>query len=153
MVLNENLIKKIDSKNYSRCQKPSAFTGSFALSELRWPNLNRGLKFQDVASSTIRSHAFENLSCKLHRATNTSIDLRTMCMLSSGNCRIINLPKEMQSGRLRKIKVKFLHSPILLQNKSVFPLTTYCFCHCFLYPRTECIMQYGAVRKFYQNQY
>ena len=25
----------------------------------------------------------------------------------------------------------------------------YCFSHCFLYSRTECIMKYGAVRKFY----
>ena len=25
----------------------------------------------------------------------------------------------------------------------------YCYSHCFLYSRTECIMKYGAVRKFY----
>ena len=25
------------------------------------------------------------------------------------------------------------------------------FCHCFLSPRTECIMLYGAVRKFYSH--
>ena len=47
--------------------------------------------------------------------------------------------------------VKFPHSPILLLNKSVFSMATYCFCHCFLYPRTECIMKYGAVRKFYHD--
>ena len=45
--------------------------------------------------------------------------------------------------------VKFPHSPILLWNKSVFPMAMYCFSHCFLYSRTECIMKYGAVRKFY----
>ena len=28
-------------------------------------------------------------------------------------------------------------------------MAMYCFCHCFLYPRTECIMWYGVVRKFY----
>ena len=28
-------------------------------------------------------------------------------------------------------------------------MAKYCFCHCFLYPRTECIMWYGVVRKFY----
>ena len=28
-------------------------------------------------------------------------------------------------------------------------VTMYCFCHCFLYPRTECTMYCGAVRKFY----
>ena len=47
--------------------------------------------------------------------------------------------------------VKFPHSPILLLNKSVFSMAMYCFCHCFLYPRTECIMKYGAVRKFYHD--
>ena len=31
-------------------------------------------------------------------------------------------------------------------------MAIYCFCHCFLYPRTECIMKYGAVRKFYRNR-
>ena len=36
--------------------------------------------------------------------------------------------------------VKFPYSPILLLNKSVFPMAMYYFCHCFLYPRTECIM-------------
>ena len=36
--------------------------------------------------------------------------------------------------------VKFPYSPIPLQNKSVFPMEMYCFCHCFLYSRTECIM-------------
>ena len=44
--------------------------------------------------------------------------------------------------------VKFPHSPILLLNKSVFPMAMYCICHCLLCSRTECIMQYGAVRKF-----
>ena len=29
----------------------------------------------------------------------------------------------------------------------------YSFCHCFLHPRTECIMWYGAVRKFYQPDF
>ena len=29
-------------------------------------------------------------------------------------------------------------------------MALYGFCQCFLYPRTECIMQYQAVRKFYQ---
>ena len=38
--------------------------------------------------------------------------------------------------------VKFPQSPILLLNKSVFPIAMYCFCR-FLYPRTECIMWYG----------
>ena len=47
--------------------------------------------------------------------------------------------------------VKFPHSPILLKNKSVFPMAMYCFSHCFLYPRTECIMQDAAVRKFYPS--
>ena len=37
-------------------------------------------------------------------------------------------------------QVKFTHSAILLLNKSVFPMAMYCFCHCFLYPGTECIM-------------
>ena len=41
---------------------------------------------------------------------------------------------------LVKKEVKFPYSPILLQNKSVFPMEMYCFCHCFLYSRTECIM-------------
>ena len=36
--------------------------------------------------------------------------------------------------------VKFPHSPLLLFNKSVFPMAMYCFCHCFLYSRTERIM-------------
>lgn len=36
--------------------------------------------------------------------------------------------------------VKFPQSPILLLNKSVFPIAMYCFCR-FLYPRTECIMR------------
>ena len=36
--------------------------------------------------------------------------------------------------------VKFPHSPKPLLNKSVFPMAMYYFCHCFLYPRTECIM-------------
>ena len=48
--------------------------------------------------------------------------------------------------------VKFPHSPILLYNKSVFPMAMYCFGHCFLYSRTEYIMWYGAVRKFYQKK-
>ena len=30
-------------------------------------------------------------------------------------------------------------------------MAMYCFCRCFLYPRTECIMSYGAVWKFYQS--
>ena len=50
-------------------------------------------------------------------------------------------------------KVKFPPSPILLLNKSVFPMAMYCSCRCFLYPRTECIMKYGAVRKLYPPQY
>ena len=28
-------------------------------------------------------------------------------------------------------------------------MAMYCFCHCFLYARTECILSYRAVRKFY----
>ena len=40
--------------------------------------------------------------------------------------------------------VKFPHGPRLL-SKAI-----YCFRHCYLYPRTECIIYYGAVRKFYQ---
>ena len=40
--------------------------------------------------------------------------------------------------------VKFPHGPILL-SKAI-----YCSRHCYLYPRTECIIYYGAVRKFYQ---
>ena len=32
-------------------------------------------------------------------------------------------------------------------------MAMYCFCHCFLYPRTECIMKYGAVRKFYPDYF
>ena len=52
---------------------------------------------------------------------------------------------------LRAIWVKFPHSTILLLNKSVFPVRMYCFCRCFPYPRTECIMLYGAVRKFNRN--
>ena len=36
--------------------------------------------------------------------------------------------------------VKFPHSPILLYNKSVFLMEMYCFCHCFLYSRNECII-------------
>ena len=30
-------------------------------------------------------------------------------------------------------------------------MAMYCFSHCFLYSRTECIMKYGAVRKFYRT--
>ena len=30
-------------------------------------------------------------------------------------------------------------------------MAMYCFSHCFLYSRTECIMKYGAVRKFPRN--
>ena len=30
-----------------------------------------------------------------------------------------------------------------------FPMAMSCFCHCYLSPRTECIMKYGAVRKFH----
>ena len=30
-------------------------------------------------------------------------------------------------------------------------MAMYCFCHCFLYPRTESIIKYGAVRKFYPS--
>ena len=37
-------------------------------------------------------------------------------------------------------RLKFPHSPILLWKKSVFPMAMYCFCRCFLYPRTKCIM-------------
>ena len=47
--------------------------------------------------------------------------------------------------------MKFPHSPILFYNKSVFPMAMYGFCYCFLYPRTECIMKYGAERKFYHR--
>ena len=47
--------------------------------------------------------------------------------------------------------VKFPHSLILLLNKSVFPMAMYCLYHCFLYPRTECIMLLGTVRKFYHS--
>ena len=43
--------------------------------------------------------------------------------------------------------VKFPQSPILLLNKSVFPIAMYCFCR-FLYPRTECIMWYGLCGYF-----
>ena len=28
-------------------------------------------------------------------------------------------------------------------------MAMYCFCRCFLYPRTECMMWYRAERKFY----
>ena len=28
----------------------------------------------------------------------------------------------------------------------------YCFCNCLLYPRTECIILYGVVQKFYSKQ-
>ena len=28
----------------------------------------------------------------------------------------------------------------------LFPMAMYCCCHCFLYPRTECIMMYNVVR-------
>ena len=45
--------------------------------------------------------------------------------------------------------VKFPHSPILLSKQICFPMEMYCFFHCFLQSRTECIMQYGAVQKFY----
>ena len=47
--------------------------------------------------------------------------------------------------------IKFLHSPIVLLNKSVFPKAMHCFCHCALCSRTECIMQYGAVQKCYHS--
>ena len=45
-----------------------------------------------------------------------------------------------ETNRNQKNMVKFPYSPIPLQNKSVFPMEMYCFCHCFLYSRTECIM-------------
>ena len=45
-----------------------------------------------------------------------------------------------RAGLMNWIWGKISHSPILLWNKSVFPKAMYCFCHCFLYPRTECIM-------------
>ena len=32
-------------------------------------------------------------------------------------------------------------------------MAMYCFSHCFLYSRTECIMKYGAERKFYPKFY
>ena len=54
-----------------------------------------------------------------------------------------------QWSNWQKPEVKFPHRPILLWNKSVFPMAIYSFGHCFLYPRSECIMKYGAVRKFY----
>ena len=44
------------------------------------------------------------------------------------------------TAQWKQFSVKFPHSPLLLLNKSVFPMAMYCFCRCFLYPRTECIM-------------
>ena len=41
--------------------------------------------------------------------------------------------------KLAEVKVKISAQPILVLNKSVFPMAMYCFCRCFLYPRTECI--------------
>ena len=51
------------------------------------------------------------------------------------------------TGALR-LMVKFLPSPILLKNKTVFQTATYCFCHCFLYPKTEYILQDVSLRKY-----
>ena len=51
-----------------------------------------------------------------------------------------NLSYNQNKLGLQQYRVKCPYSPILLQNKSVFPLEMYCFCHCFLYSRTECIM-------------
>ena len=44
---------------------------------------------------------------------------------------------------------KISTQPHTIVKQICFPMAMYCFCHCFLYPRTEGIMQDGAVRKFY----
>ena len=41
--------------------------------------------------------------------------------------------------------------PILLSNNALIPKTIYCFCYCFLYSRTVCMMNYRAVWKFYHQ--
>ena len=44
---------------------------------------------------------------------------------------------------------KISAQPHTIVKQICFPM--YCFSHCFLYSRTECIMKYGAVRKLYQE--
>ena len=48
-----------------------------------------------------------------------------------------------------RMKVRFSHSPVVLLNKTVFLKAIYCFRHCYLYPRTVCIMKDGAVGESY----
>ena len=46
---------------------------------------------------------------------------------------------------------KISAQPHTIVKQICFPMAMYCFSHCFLYSRTECIMKYGAVRKFYPH--
>ena len=46
---------------------------------------------------------------------------------------------------------KISAQPHIIVKQICFPNGNVLFFYCFLYPRTEYIMKYGAVRKFYQK--
>ena len=46
---------------------------------------------------------------------------------------------------------KISAQPHTIVKQIYFPNGNVLFCRCFLYPRTKCIVQYGAVRKFYRS--
>ena len=69
-----------------------------------------------------------------------------LMMLTNFNCFQINttLVSFLPNSLIRMFSGK------ISVNKSVFSVAMYCLCHYFLYLRTECIMLYGTVRKFYR---